>query len=115
VNTLSIIINEFHLFRSDLNKYRVDFGLFLPYIEVTGNYDVNGNVLLLPVRSRGEFWAAFCKYLYKKIFFIVVKFSNFTNEFNVSWVDRNIFGLTFPFFPLNFYIPTFSTSYIICI
>lgn len=45
--------------KSDLNKYRVDFGIFLPYIEVTGNYDVNGNVLLLPVRSRGEFWAAF--------------------------------------------------------
>lgn len=45
--------------KSDLNKYRVDFGLYLPYIEATGNYDVNGNVLLLPVRSRGEFWASF--------------------------------------------------------
>lgn len=45
--------------RSDMNKYRIDLGLFIPHIEATGNYDVNGNVLLLPVRSRGEFWASF--------------------------------------------------------
>ncbi|KAI5715237.1 hypothetical protein M8J77_012797 [Diaphorina citri] len=45
--------------KSDLNKYRIDLALHLPHIEVTGNYDVNGNVLLFPVRSRGDFWAAF--------------------------------------------------------
>lgn len=42
-----------------MNKYRIDLGLFIPHIEATGNYDVNGNVLLLPVRSRGEFWTSF--------------------------------------------------------
>lgn len=51
------MVNYFH--RSDMNKYRIDLGLFIPHIEATGNYDVNGNVLLLPVRSRGEFWASF--------------------------------------------------------
>ncbi|KAI5714194.1 hypothetical protein M8J76_012679 [Diaphorina citri] len=40
-------------------RYRIDLALHLPHIEVTGNYDVNGNVLLFPVRSRGDFWAAF--------------------------------------------------------
>ncbi|XP_050541636.1 circadian clock-controlled protein daywake-like [Daktulosphaira vitifoliae] len=45
--------------RSDLNKLRVDLGIFIPHLEATGNYDVNGNVLLLPVRSRGDFWASF--------------------------------------------------------
>lgn len=45
--------------RSDLDKYRIDMGLGIPRIETTGSYDVNGNVLLLPVRSRGEFWASF--------------------------------------------------------
>lgn len=42
-----------------MNKYRIDLGLFIPHIEATGSYDVNGNVLLLPVRSRGEFWTSF--------------------------------------------------------
>jgi hypothetical protein len=37
-------------------------GLSLPRIEATGRYEVTGNVLLFPVRSKGEFWAMFCKY-----------------------------------------------------
>jgi hypothetical protein len=37
-------------------------GLTLPRIEATGKYEVTGNVLLFPVRSKGEFWAVFCKY-----------------------------------------------------
>lgn len=31
-------------------------------MEVRGKYEVIGNVLLLPVRSNGDFWAEFCKY-----------------------------------------------------
>ncbi|KAI5642353.1 hypothetical protein NE865_05715 [Phthorimaea operculella] len=45
--------------RSDLRKLRIDMGLVLPRIEITGNYEVSGQVLLFPVRSRGNFWAAF--------------------------------------------------------
>jgi hypothetical protein len=48
--------------RSDVAKYRIDIGLSLPRIEATGKYEVTGNVLLFPVRSKGEFWAVFCKY-----------------------------------------------------
>lgn len=33
-------------------------------MEVRGKYEVIGNVLLLPVRSNGEFWAEFCKCLF---------------------------------------------------
>ncbi|XP_072935639.1 protein takeout-like [Epargyreus clarus] len=45
--------------RSDLSKLRIDMGLMLPRIEVTGRYEVSGQVLLFPVRSQGDFWAAF--------------------------------------------------------
>ncbi|XP_046975602.1 uncharacterized protein LOC124541707 [Vanessa cardui] len=45
--------------RSDLKKLRIDMGLVLPRIEVTGHYEVSGQVLLFPVRSQGDFWASF--------------------------------------------------------
>ncbi|XP_013148579.1 PREDICTED: uncharacterized protein LOC106111134 [Papilio polytes] len=45
--------------RSDLKKMRIDMGLALPRIEVSGHYEVSGQVLLFPVRSQGNFWAAF--------------------------------------------------------
>ncbi|CAH0406147.1 unnamed protein product [Chilo suppressalis] len=45
--------------RSDLKKLRIDMGLVLPRIEITGHYEVSGQVLLFPVRSQGDFWAAF--------------------------------------------------------
>ncbi|XP_069682373.1 protein takeout-like [Periplaneta americana] len=45
--------------KSDVSRYRIDMGLSLPRIEATGKYEVSGNILLFPVRSKGEFWAAF--------------------------------------------------------
>lgn len=47
--------------RSDLSKLRIDMRISIPRVESRGKYDINGNVLLLPVRSNGEFWAEFCK------------------------------------------------------
>jgi hypothetical protein len=48
-------------FRSDVSKYRIEMGLELPRIEASGKYEVSGNILLFPVRSKGEFWAVFCE------------------------------------------------------
>lgn len=45
--------------RSDVKKLRIDMGMVLPRIEITGKYEVSGQVLLFPVRSRGDFWAVF--------------------------------------------------------
>nr|CAD7418626.1 unnamed protein product [Timema cristinae] len=45
--------------RTDLDDYRIDMGLEIPRIEALGKYDVSGNILLFPVRSRGEFTAIF--------------------------------------------------------
>ncbi|XP_067014618.1 protein takeout [Anabrus simplex] len=45
--------------KSDVAAYRIDMGLTIPRIEASGSYEVTGNVLLFPVRSRGEFYAVF--------------------------------------------------------
>ncbi|CAH1399277.1 unnamed protein product [Nezara viridula] len=45
--------------RGDVKNYKIDLTLGIPRIETTGSYEVSGNVLLLPVRSRGDFWALF--------------------------------------------------------
>ncbi|XP_026323616.1 protein takeout-like [Hyposmocoma kahamanoa] len=45
--------------RSDLQKLRMDIAFSLPRIELSGLYEVSGQVLLFPVRSRGDFWAVF--------------------------------------------------------
>ncbi|CAD7091840.1 unnamed protein product [Hermetia illucens] len=45
--------------RNDIKNLRIDMSLGIPRVEVTGKYDVAGNVLLLPVRSHGNFWAEF--------------------------------------------------------
>jgi hypothetical protein len=45
--------------RSDLNKLRLDLGLHIPHIKSRGRYEVNGQVLLLPIISHGDFYAEF--------------------------------------------------------
>ncbi|KAK9503716.1 hypothetical protein O3M35_010218 [Rhynocoris fuscipes] len=45
--------------KGNVTSYKMDLLLYLPRIEVTGNYEVTGNVLLVPVNSRGQFWAFF--------------------------------------------------------
>lgn len=42
-------------------KLRLDLGLYIPQIKSKGRYEVNGQVLLLPIVSHGEFWAEFSK------------------------------------------------------
>ncbi|XP_044752566.1 circadian clock-controlled protein daywake-like [Coccinella septempunctata] len=44
---------------ADVDRYTIELGVKLPRIEIRGKYDVNGNVLLFPVRSKGDFWAIF--------------------------------------------------------
>ncbi|KAK9888502.1 hypothetical protein WA026_000752 [Henosepilachna vigintioctopunctata] len=45
--------------KTDVNRYTLELAIGLPKIDIKGKYDVNGNVLLFPVRSKGEFWAIF--------------------------------------------------------
>ncbi|KAL3282203.1 hypothetical protein HHI36_005397 [Cryptolaemus montrouzieri] len=45
--------------KADVDHYTIELGVKLPRIDIRGKYDVNGNVLLFPVRSKGDFWAIF--------------------------------------------------------
>lgn len=45
--------------RADVPHWKIELHLTIPRIEVKGQYEVTGNVLLFPVRSKGDFWAAF--------------------------------------------------------
>jgi len=47
--------------RVNISSYRIDIHLSFPKIEIQGNYDINGNVLLFPIQSHGNFWALFGK------------------------------------------------------
>lgn len=49
-------------FSADVHNYVIDLGFSLPKVEIKGKYEVVGNVLLFPVRSKGDFWAIFRKY-----------------------------------------------------
>ncbi|XP_044744017.1 circadian clock-controlled protein daywake-like [Chrysoperla carnea] len=44
---------------ADIDTWRINIILSLPRIEVKGKYEVIGQILLFPVRSKGDFWAAF--------------------------------------------------------
>jgi len=45
--------------KGNVTSFKMELTLGIPRIETAGSYDVNGNVLLFPVRSRGDFWALF--------------------------------------------------------
>ncbi|XP_032681342.1 uncharacterized protein LOC116848888 [Odontomachus brunneus] len=45
--------------RVNMSSYRLDIHVSFPKIELQGLYDINGNVLLFPIQSHGEFWALF--------------------------------------------------------
>ncbi|CAG9831391.1 unnamed protein product [Diabrotica balteata] len=45
--------------KTNLDKYIIELGIILPKVEVRGEYDVDGNVLLFPIKSKGDFVALF--------------------------------------------------------
>lgn len=48
-----------------MDNYNIELSVKFPRIEIRGKYDVSGNVLLFPVRSKGDFWAIFRKRKHK--------------------------------------------------
>lgn len=42
-----------YFFRTDLDKDRVKFKLYLPRLEMTTHYNINGKILLLPIKGNG--------------------------------------------------------------
>lgn len=51
-----------HKVRMNITAYRFDIYLSIPKLELQGKYDINGNILLFPIQSQGDFTAVFGKY-----------------------------------------------------
>jgi hypothetical protein len=49
-----------------IQKLRIDVAILIPHIKAKGKYDVNGQVLLLPIMSHGDFYAEFCENIIAK-------------------------------------------------
>lgn len=45
--------------KSDPAKYKFTLGLQFPKLHITGVYDIFGNLLLIPIKGHGPFWADF--------------------------------------------------------
>ncbi|KAK9686892.1 hemolymph juvenile hormone binding protein (JHBP) [Popillia japonica] len=55
--------------KADVKRYTIELTMKLPKVDIRGKYDVGGNVLLFPVRSKGDFWAIFVNAdVYAKIY-----------------------------------------------
>lgn len=55
---------------ANIKNYRLDLQLALPKVELRGQYNVTGQVLVLPIQSYGQFWARIGKSLEQFFFFI---------------------------------------------
>lgn len=53
-------------FSAHVDNYVIEIGFKFPRMDIRGKYDVNGNVLLFPVRSKGDFWAIFRKLFFNR-------------------------------------------------
>lgn len=89
-------------FRADVVNYNIELGFHLPRVEIKGKYEVNGNVLLFPVRSKGDFWAIFRKFQLCKIMFKILNTIQLSNcKWNHYLIDsRSRFLFIYLFFSL---------------
>lgn len=56
------MINYFH--RTELKKRHIEWQFKVPRIEILSDYDVNGQVLILPITGNGKANVTLSKYLY---------------------------------------------------
>lgn len=64
--------------------------LTIPRVEARGKYEIVGNVLLLPVRSNGEFWAEFTD-----ITAVIKVYGKETTRENIAYMHIEKLGLDF--------------------
>lgn len=64
--------------------------LTIPRVEARGKYEIVGNVLLLPVRSNGEFWAEFTD-----VTAVIKVYGKETTRENVAYMNIEKLGLDF--------------------
>lgn len=48
--------------RADIDKYRLDFEVAIPYLHTHGDYKIDGRVLVLPISGSGDSWSNYSEY-----------------------------------------------------
>lgn len=46
---------------SDIDNYRLDLVVEIPYLYMYGDYKIDGKVLVLPIAGSGDSWANYSK------------------------------------------------------
>jgi hypothetical protein len=57
----TVVVYSLVRFRADPDKLALELSITLPHIDVMTDYDVDGRILLAPVKSRGIFKGNFSK------------------------------------------------------
>jgi hypothetical protein len=47
---------------ADIDNYRLDLEVAIPYLYVYGDYKINGRVLVLPITGSGDSWSNYSEY-----------------------------------------------------
>lgn len=50
------------IYRSDLDKLTLEMSITLPKIDVTCDYDIDGRLLVVPLKGKGTFIGNFSKF-----------------------------------------------------
>lgn len=62
----TVVVYSLVCFRADTDKLEIELSITLPHIGVTADYDVDGRVLLAPIKSRGIFRGNFSKSCFER-------------------------------------------------
>ena len=62
----TVVVYSLVRFRADPDKLALELSITLPHIDVTSDYDVEGRVLLAPIKSRGVFKGNFSKSCFER-------------------------------------------------
>jgi hypothetical protein len=61
----TVVVYSLVRFRVNTDMLAIELSITLPHIDVTADYDVEGRVLLAPVKSRGVFRGNFSKFCFE--------------------------------------------------
>ena len=67
VHMQTVVMDSPVRFRADTDKLALELSITLPHIDVTADYDVEGRILLAPVKSRGVFKGNFSKSCFERV------------------------------------------------
>jgi hypothetical protein len=64
VHITTTVLYDIVRFRTDVDKLALELSITLPRIDVTADYDVDGRILVAPIKSRGVFKGNFSEFCF---------------------------------------------------